>query len=188
MREIQLEGKVYAHTKYAISAIAWATNRRGHNEWESDDVVATIYDYLIRNNVKMETTDYRGRDKVLVGVAHVERAIIRLVEAKLAHATWSSHPRHRRLIKFGFEPDVTLTGHSVDKLPVSEPVVAEHRLSGVAEPVKLDIQLPMPEIPYKPYRHEEVTDLLQRWQKADAEAHANYIDTLIETLKVVLDG
>lgn len=189
MREIKFDSKVYSHTKYAVDAIAWATNRRGHNRWEGDDVVNQVHEYLIRNNVKMETLDYRGRDRMLVGARHIERAMVRLTEVGLARI--KRREGGTTIVSFEFEPDVILTGHSVDKNETGDPIdrlkeaAAEPR---VASAITELVDMPMPELPFHPYRHDELTELLSSWQKRDGDAHADYIDRLIDTLKVVVNG
>lgn len=200
MREIDVKGKQYSQTRYAIDCLAWATNRRGHNRWASDDVATSVYNYLVQNHVDMATVDFRGRPGVLVNSHHIQNAMERLVKAGLAKVKYTPG-RYKRVAEFEFAADVILTGHDVNKRDpidrLKESATRDAEISkGVGKivtaltgpPPKLDIVLPMPEIPLKPYRHDEVTDLLSQWQKADADAHADYIDTLITTLKVLLGG
>lgn len=181
MREIEFKDKVYAHTQYAVDAIAWATNRRGHNRWESDDVTDTIVDYLKKNNVELVTKSFNGKDDVIVNRSAIRRAMLRLAEAKLARVKNSDNARH--IIEFEFAPDVILTGHGVNRTGEAAKMADE-----AAKPVKLDIELPMPETPFQRYRHDEIDRLLLEHNQRDPDGHADYIDRLIETLKVVLYG
>jgi hypothetical protein len=197
MREISLQGRTNKTTREMVEAIAWATNRRGRNPWKSSDnasVVTVIQEYLHEHNVSL----IGGTDKQS---ARTKYALNRLVAEGYAYSKFKGEDASKRMVEFGFHPDVNLTGYTpkfkavpliadvgADIGPITPtPVDADRKYQVLINPNPPPI-VPLPPIIIPRYKEDEIEALLDKWAQKDSEAYADWADKLIATLKVIVNG
>jgi hypothetical protein len=197
MREIVLGAKATQLTKYTIDALAWATNRRGHNKWQGVNVGDIIYQYLLSHDVDLSVLPAHTsvRDPRMVNdIFYINPQNLKYTMKRLEAEGYAIlEVKGKRFVSFEFKPDVILTGHGVRF--VEKPVHATEvhhipfkRAGAPTAGAPTDIVLPMPEIPHTRYHATELNELLDRWAERDPEAYAKYADALETTLGVLLDG
>jgi hypothetical protein len=197
MREIVLKSKAYALTRYTIDALAWATNRRGHNKWQGVNVGDIIYQYLLAHDVDLSVEPAhksRNDPRTVNDVFYINPQNLKYTMRRLEAEGYATlEVKGKRFVSFEFNADVILTGHGVrfteKAVHASEVHHIPFKKAGVPTAgAPTDIVLPMPEIPHTRYHATELNELLDRWAERDPEAYARYADQLEITLGVLLDG
>lgn len=188
MKRLSFDGQSHfkRDSKECISAVAWATMRRARVSWKSDNVNATIREYLARE------ADY------IMDPADVAYVMHWLVDN--GYAWRKDDAPGKRVVEFGFHQDVDLTGHPKPKPGVTSRIA---RLRAEAEAVGMTVQpatepeegvkhfpedvsdVPLPgepPPPPPPYRLDELVKLLTDWADSDPDKYATYVDAAIERL------
>lgn len=204
MRKLEFPTGTRPATKARVSAVAWATNRRGRVPWKSSNVTTQISEYLAECGYVITTLD----------IAYVMKWV---EDHKYGYRR--SKPGGKRTLEFGFLKDVELTGHSPDGLekivkpghvlapPPSTaaqptvtptPAVLSNGLTPTTQSghvavmerpaAKVEIDVPLPGAPeHAPiYRIGELTELLNRWADMDPDAYAGWVDRALAQLGAVL--
>lgn len=179
MREIDV-GRSTWRTKEMIAAIAWATNRRGHNSWKvseetrnrsvSNDILA----YLKAHNVKLDDGWTGPR------ITYVLKLLAGKGFAKIRMHVYG-------VSEFKFDDDVILSGYMpdfFDQVTVNPSVekVAERVEEAIQLPPAKILNLPMPGVKPPRYRADAINDLLDRYADVDPDGYADYADKLVTLL------
>lgn len=171
MRKIEWESGTTGAIKERASALAWASNRRGNRVWVGKNVTQMITDYLVQHGYQVD----RGR---------VINIMKRLADENYAYLRYSD--AKKRVLEWGFMPDVELTGHF---LPLSTTRKNEETTQQIQEPISPGgtntfVLPPIPAAKEPPlYRLDELEKLLRAWSEKDHETYATWIDAAIESLQ-----
>jgi hypothetical protein len=179
MRKIEFIPGMTESMKERVSAIAWATNHRGRNSWQSKNVTVTIAEYLNDHGYE------------------VKRSLIQSALKAIEHYGWgwkragqnlTGQRGGNRIIEFGFHPDIDLTGHGLpESVGVKAPAPSDPAIHSTD---KLFEDTPFPPLPAAPeppiYRLDELSKLLKEWSEKDQETYANWVDQAVENLRRVV--
>lgn len=183
MREISFKG-MKNQTKVNMSAVMWATNRRGRAPWKNDNVVQQITEYLDKNGVFIHPEQPLGRTMELFETRGYGKRVV----------------RGKRTVQFEFLPDVVLTGvepiFDPDKVAAikkaaaaeSEPKSVVAAPAPVAAPGATGPEIGMPPTPsqvLKPplYRFVEFLELVGTWGDKHPDDYGKWVDTVIPWLE-----
>lgn len=187
MREIKLS-RPTTRTRYMVSCIAWASNRRGNVPWKLSDknrsVSQDIYDYLDSHNVEL-------RDWSPNRIGYVMNVL-----AKAGNATIKA--TQNGITEFAFKPDVITTGYTPDfrSNVITNPLP---EVAGPGEVKVVDsnntsnhvqvgpVALPLPNITPPRYLADEINSLLDRYAVADPEGYADWADNIFRILRSALN-
>lgn len=182
MKKIKIPAGSKQQTRINVPAVAWATNRRGHNSWKSDNVTEDIRKYLETHNVVIHPAQTIG-------------ATLRWFEDK---GYGVRIIKGKRTVFFKFNDDVILTGmepifqpseeEEVATLPESNPTEAKLVTINSNNPALTKLVVPplppTPEEVLKPplYRFVEFMEAVDKWADKKPEDYVKWVNAVIPWL------
>lgn len=179
MRKIKFPVGTKRSTRTNVTSVAWATNRRGHNSWKSDNVVGEIGKYLEDHNVVIHPDQHLG---ITLRWLEDQGYGKRLVKGK-------------RVLLFSFDNDVILSGMepmfdkpeevSVSTVEESNPPKPKVVTKNESKPLTQKLVLPpTPAEVLKPplHRFVEFAEALDKWADVNPDGYKQWVDTVIPWL------
>lgn len=212
-KQLEYPDGTHSFTKARIEAVAWATYRRGHAKWEGHNIPNQIASYLTNLGYPMRNEDARyviewvAKHKfgyaTLANVGTKDRKryaefnffrnydISNCTPKGLLQHKVKGQPANlvKNTVSNGSAPELEAVVHDEPQTHI-DPVDhlkqrAEEERARQVEMAKPVLTPPMPFEPPKPkpYRLEQLDELLTDWADVDPENYAKWVDGVIESFQ-----